>query len=95
VPVVAFVLLVGIAAEVRRTALSPIFNLSPYVVWLVLALWERARVAGEASSYELYLAKVLLILPLTVVIVIDLVFYALAFRRKQAEGDDLGLPSRV
>jgi hypothetical protein len=95
VPVVALVLLVGIGAEVRRTALSPIFNLGPYVVWLLVALWERARVVGEAPPYELYLGKVLLIIPLTVVVVVNLVLYALAFRRRQADGGDLGLPSRV
>jgi len=95
VPVVVLVLLLGIVAEVRRTVLSPIVNLSPYVVWLIVALWERARVAGEATSQELFLGKVLLILPLAVVIVVDLVFYAFAFRRRQAEGSDAGLPSRA
>jgi hypothetical protein len=95
VPVVVLVLLVGIAAELRRTPLSPIINLSPYVAWLAAAFWERARVAGEATSYDLYLGKVLLIIPLVVVIGVDAVFYALAFRRSQAEGGDLGVPSRV
>lgn len=95
VPVVALVLLVGIAAEVRRTVLSPIVNLGPYVVWLIVALWERARVAGEATPQELFLGKVLLIIPLVVVITIDLAFYVVAFRRRQAEGGNLGLPGRV
>jgi hypothetical protein len=94
VPVVALVLLVGIAAEVRRTVLSPIVNLAPYVVWLIVALWERARVAGEATPQELFLGKVLLIIPLVVVIAINLTFYVVAFRRRQAEGGNLGLPSR-
>ena len=84
VPVVVLVLLLGIVAEVRRTVLSPIVNLSPYVVWLIVALWERARVAGEATSQELFLGKVLLIFPLAVVIGIDLIFYIVAFRRKQS-----------
>jgi hypothetical protein len=95
VPVVALVLLVGIAAEVRRTALSPIVNLAPYVAWLIVALWERARVAGEATPQELFLGKVLLIILLVVVIAIDLIFYVVAFRRRQAEGRDLGLASHL
>jgi len=94
VPVVALVLLVGIAAEVRRTVLSPIVNLAPYVTWLIVALWERARVAGEATPQELFLGKVLLIIPLVVIIAIDLIFYVVAFRRRQAEGGNLDLPSR-
>ena len=95
VPAIALVLLVAIVAEMSRTVFSPILNLSPYVVWLILALWERARVAGEATPQELYLGKVLLIIPLAVVIAIDLIFYVVAFRRRQAEGGDVGLPSRV
>jgi hypothetical protein len=94
-PVVALVLLVGIVAEVRRTILSPIVNLTPYVIWLIVALWERAQVAGEATSQDLFLGKVLFIFPLTVIIAIDLIFYIAAFRRRKAEGSDLGSPSRA
>src|SRR5271165_1031894 len=54
VPVVVLVLLVGMVAEVRRTILSVILNLAPYIVWLMVALWERARAAGEATAQELY-----------------------------------------
>jgi hypothetical protein len=85
VPVVALVLLVGIVAEVRRTVFSPILNLAPYAVWLVVALWERARVAGEATPQELFLGKALLIIPLAVIIAIDLIFYLVALRRGQAQ----------
>lgn len=85
VPVVALILLVGIGAEVRRNTLSPVFNLSPYAVWLVVALWERAKTGGEASPYDLFLGKVLLIIPLILVIAIDLIFYLVAFKRSQAE----------
>lgn len=95
VPVVALVLLVGIVAEVRRTVLSPVLNLSPYVVWLIVALLERARVAGAATPQELFLGKVLLIIPLAVVIVVDLIFYAVGLRRGQAQDGNVGLPSRV
>jgi hypothetical protein len=94
-PVVALVLLAGIVAEMLRTVLSPIVNLTPYVVWLILALWERARVAGEATPQELFLGKVFLIFPLTMVIAIDLIFYIVAFRRRQAEGGNLGSLNRV
>jgi hypothetical protein len=90
-PILVVTLLAGIVAELRRTVLSPIVNLSPYVVWLVVALWERAKVAGEATPYELFLGKVLLIIPLTVVIAVDLIFYVVAFRRKRAEDGGVGL----
>jgi hypothetical protein len=95
VPVVVIVLLAGIVAELRRTILSPILNLAPYVVWLVVALWERAKVAGEATPQDLFLGEVLLIIPLAVVVAIDLAFYVVALRRIQAQGGDLQLPSRV
>jgi|SRR6516225_8488649 len=95
VPVVVIVLLAGIVAELRRTILSPILNLAPYVVWLIVALWERAKVNGEATPQDLFLGKVLLIIPLAVVIAIDLVFYLVALRRMQADGDEMELPSRV
>jgi hypothetical protein len=94
-PILVVTLLAGIVAELRRTILSPILNISPYVVWLVVALRERAKVAGEATTYELSLGKILLIVPLTVVIAIHLIFYIAAFRRRQAEGGDLNLPSGV
>lgn len=90
VPVVVLVLLLGISSELRRSALSPILNLGPYVAWLVVALWERARIIGEASPYELLLGKVLLIIPLSLVIAIDLLFYLLAFRRgREAGGQEM------
>jgi hypothetical protein len=95
VPVVVIVLLAGIVAELRRTILSPILNLAPYVVWLIVALWERAKVAGEATPQDLFLGKVLLIIPLAVVIAIDLAFYVVAFRRMHTHGDNMELPSRV
>ena len=92
VPLVVLVLLIGILAETRRTVLSPIVNLAPYVLWLITALWERAKVAAEATPYELFLGKVLLIFPLTVVIAVDIIFYIAAFRGGRAEGRDVGLP---
>lgn len=86
VPVMILVLLVGIIAEMRRAVVSSIFNVGPYLVWLLVALWERARVAGEATAQELFLGKVFLIFPLSVIIAVDLVFYVIAFRRRQGEG---------
>ena len=86
-------LLGGILAELRRTVLSPIVNLGPYVVWFIVALLEQAKDAGEATPYELSLGKVFLII-LALVIAVDLVFYALAFHRRQAEGDNLGAGGR-
>ena len=93
-PILVLTLLAGIVAEVRRTILSPILNLTPYVIWLIVALWERAQVAGEATSQDLFLGKVLFIFPLTVIIAVDLIFYIAAYRRRQAEGSDLGSPIR-
>ena len=69
VPVLAVILLAGIVAEVRRNALSPIFNLAPFAFWLVLAFQD-----------PFYNKQLLLIFPLAVVIVVELIFYALAFR---------------
>ncbi|HYL64438.1 MAG TPA: hypothetical protein VE077_17630 [Candidatus Methylomirabilis sp.] len=86
-PLLVLTLLGGVLAEVRRTVLSPIINVGPYAVWFILALWEHARLAGEATPYELSLGKVLLII-LAVVIGVDLAFYALAFRPRQTEGGD-------
>ncbi|MGA9937115.1 MAG: hypothetical protein WA369_17570 [Candidatus Acidiferrales bacterium] len=95
VPILAIVLLVGIVAEARRSVLSPVVNLAPYVVWLIVALWERANVAAEAAPQELYFGKVLLVLPLAVVIAVDLIFYLLAFSRRQAGVGNIGPPSSV
>ena len=93
-PLLVLTLLGGILAEVRRSVLSPIFNLGTYAVWFIVALWEQAKATGEATPYELSLGKVFLIV-LAAVIGVNLVFYALALRRRQAEGGDVGLPSSV
>jgi hypothetical protein len=84
VPVLAVILLAGVVAEVRRNAFSPILNLAPLAFWLVLVLRD-----------PFYSKQLLLILPLAAVIVVDLFFYALAFRRKQREGGDASFPSHV
>lgn len=90
VPVLALVLLVGIAAEALRSALSPIFNVSPYLCWLIVAVWERAKVAAEATPQDLFLGKVLLIFPLAFIAVVDLSFYMVSFRKKTTKrGADL------
>jgi hypothetical protein len=70
VPVLAAVLLAGIVAEVCRNVLSPVLNVGPFTLWLVLAFRDPA-----------YSKQLLLILPLVMVIAIDLVFYIAAFRR--------------
>lgn len=88
-------LLAGIAAEFWQSILSPIVNLSPYAIWLIVAMWERAKVAGEVTPYELSLGKIFVIIPLTVVITVNLIFYVVAFRRRPEESADLGLPSRL
>lgn len=70
VPVLAAILLAGIVAELRRNLLSPILNLAPFTMWLVLAFRDPA-----------YSKQLLLILPLAVVIATYLAFYIAAFRR--------------
>jgi hypothetical protein len=81
VPIVVLVLSIGTVAELRRSVLSPIFTLVPYIAWLIVALCERERVAAEASPQDLFLGKVLLIIPLAVVIAVDVIFYVVALRR--------------
>ncbi len=76
------VLLIGIAAEVRRNILSPVFNLTPFVVFLTATLWERAKVSGEATAQELFLGKVLVIYPLVAIIAVYLIFYIAALRTR-------------
>jgi hypothetical protein len=87
-------LLIGIVAELRRTLISPLFNLGAYVAWFILAVWEQAKSVGEATAYELSLGRAFLTI-LAGLILVDLVFYIFALRRGPAEGGDLGLPNRV
>ncbi len=68
VPVLGLILLVGTVAEVRRNALSPIFNVAPFAFWLVLAFRD-----------SFYSKQLLLIFPLAEVIVVDLGRVARAF----------------
>ena len=93
-PFLVFTLLGGILAEVWRSVLSPVFNLGPFVAWFIGGLWERTKVANEATPYELFLGKIFLVV-LAVVIAVDLLFYVIAFRRRQTEGGDLGTTSRT
>ncbi len=88
-------LLAGIVAEVRRSVLGPIINLTTFSAWLFLALWERTKISGEATPQELFLGKVLLIFPLIAVIGIDLIFYIAAFRGRQVKDAASNLPSQV
>lgn len=83
-PMLGAILVAGIVAEVRRNALSPMLNVAPFVLWLVLALRD-----------PFYSEQLLLIFPLAAIILVGIVFYALAFRRWRVEGDDLGSPSSV
>jgi hypothetical protein len=96
-PIIVATLLVGIAAEVRRTILSPIVNLGPYLVWLIRFLWQEVKVASGATPFEVSpgVIMVLIIIPLAVVIAVDLIFYIAAFRRRHTEAGNLGLPRHV
>jgi hypothetical protein len=71
-PVFAAILVAGVVTEVRRSILSPIFNLIPFAFWLVLAFRD-----------SFYSKQLLVIFPLALVIAVNLTFYALAFRRRQ------------
>jgi hypothetical protein len=81
--IIATALILGGIAEVRRNVVSPIFNVGPYAAWLVVALWQRVKVAAEATAQDLFLGKMLLVLPLVVVVAVDLFLYVTAFRRHQ------------
>lgn len=69
VPVLALILLTGIVTEIRRNVLSPILNLAPFVMWMILALRD-----------PFYSRQGLIIFPLVTIIAIDLIFYSFAFR---------------
>jgi hypothetical protein len=84
-PLLVLTLLGGILAEVLRTVLSPIINLTPYVVWLIVGLWEQTRVAGQATPYEISLGKMFLTI-LAVIIAIDVLIYVIALRRTFLSG---------
>jgi hypothetical protein len=94
-PLLVFALLAGVLAEARRTVLSPILNLGPYAAWFVAGLWEHAKAAGEATTYEISLGRVFLAV-LAFIIAIGSLFYAIALRRttslpvrrKAAQGSD-------
>ena len=64
------------------------------MVWLIAALWERAKVVDD-PMHELFLVKVLFIYPLVAVITVDAIFYAAAFWRTQAKEGDVGVPSDI
>jgi hypothetical protein len=71
VPALAVTLLAGILGELLGSVLSPILNLAPFIFWLILIF--RNPSSGEQA---------LLIFPLVMIIAADVVFYALAFRRR-------------
>jgi hypothetical protein len=91
-PIIVATLLIGIIAELSGTILSPIINLGPYVVWLIMFLWEAVRVASGATPSEVSpgVIMVLIVIPLAVVVAVDLMFYVIAFRRRQG-----GWPTRI
>jgi hypothetical protein len=73
-PVLVVILLVGIVAEARRYAFSPILNLVPFTLWLILALRD-----------PFYNKQGLIILPLVIIIVIDAALYIAALRPGQQD----------
>lgn len=80
------ILALAIVADFFRSILSPIFNLGIYLVWLVMFLWEEARVVRGAAPSEVSpgLIVVLFVIPLVAVIGVNLGFYAHLLRRVDA-----------
>jgi hypothetical protein len=86
-PTIVTILALGIVADFFRSILSPIFNLGIYLVWLVMFLWEEAKVVRGAAPSEVSpgLIIVLFIIPLVAVIGVNLGFYAHVLRRADAQ----------
>jgi hypothetical protein len=86
-PTIVTILTLGIVADFFRSILSPIFNLGIYLVWLVMFLWEEAKVVRGATPSEVSpgLIIVLFIIPLVAVFGVNLGFYAHALRRADAQ----------
>jgi hypothetical protein len=84
------VLLVGIVAELRRSILSPIFNLGLYVAGLILALLGQATDIVRGTQREVSPGVVLLfgIVPFALIVAVDAAFYVHAFRRIRRQGSD-------
>ena len=80
-PLMAVILAIGIALEIRRKLAAPIVNLAPLVGWLSVIVYERAKVANQATEFEMTVGKILFIYPLTVIIGVELFLYVMAFRR--------------
>jgi hypothetical protein len=76
--VVVFVLTFGIVSELRQNLLGPVFNLGLYTWCVVENLVERAKVSSSAPAQDLLLGLVFVIIPLSVVLLVDLIFYAAA-----------------
>jgi hypothetical protein len=84
------ILLVGIVAELRRSIVSPIFNLSPYVAGVVLAVLGQAADLMRGTHREVSPGAVLLfgIAPFALIAAINAAFYVHAFRGIRTEGSD-------
>jgi len=79
---VSFVLVLGILAELRRNVLALILNVVLYAWCLAAVLIERAKVSGNAPAQDLFIGLVFVIVPLSVVLIVDSIFYARALLRK-------------
>jgi hypothetical protein len=86
-PTIVTILTLGIVADFFRSILSPIFNLGIYLVWLVMFLWEEAKVVRGAAPSEVSpgLILVLFIIPLVALFGVNLGFYAHVLRRADAQ----------
>jgi hypothetical protein len=86
-PIIVTTLVVGIVAELYGTVFSAMVNLCPYVVWLIMFLWEAVQVARGATPSEVSpgVIMVFMVIPLAVVVAVDLMFYITAFRQTREE----------
>jgi hypothetical protein len=84
-------------AELRRAAISAIINVCPYVAWLIAALWTETQTIIEHAPSEISAGAVfvVIILPLSTVVVIDLVFYLVGFRQARPSNSERQMDRRV
>lgn len=83
-PITAAILAVGILLELRRNAFSPLVVLCPYALWLISLLKARMQYGNDA---EVALSVRIFLIPLSIVVVVDCIFYLSAlWRLRPARG---------
>jgi hypothetical protein len=95
-PIIVFVLLAGIVAELFRSAISSILNVGPYALWFIISAWQVIRIEMGRAPSEVSpgVLLALMVVPLAVVVAIGLGFYVIAFRRRRG-GGTAAVPSSI